>query len=178
MNAIAEKPFQAFLQARISYPLYFNSFFALGHEMESSPVETRDRYGYWVPIPTRWMDGDPYGHVNNAQYYSFVDTAVTRMLIDKGALRGPKSGSIGLCVESGCQFLAPVSFPETIDAGVRLGRVGNSSLRYEVGLFKAGGVQAVAVAYFVHVFVDPVTRRPVPLSEEAKAAMRALTLAA
>jgi len=69
----------------IPYPLYFNSFFALGREMEESPAETRDRYGYWVSIPTRWMDGDPYGHVNNAQYYSFVDTAVTRMLIDKQA---------------------------------------------------------------------------------------------
>jgi acyl-CoA thioester hydrolase len=144
--------------------------------MESTPAETRGRYGYWVSVPTRWMDGDPYGHVNNAQYYSFVDTAVTRMLIDKGALRGPHSGSIGLCVESGCQFLAPVSFPETIDAGVRIGRVGNSSLRYEVGLFKSGEAQPVAVAYFVHVFVDTETRRPVPLSEEVKAAMRALML--
>ena len=144
--------------------------------MQSSAVETRDRYGYWVSIPTRWMDGDPYGHVNNAQYYSYVDTAVTRMLIDKGALRGPNSQSIGLCVESGCKFLAPVSFPETIDAGVRIGRIGNSSLRYEVGLFKTNGAQLVAVAYFAHVFVDPQTRRPVPLSEEIKAAMRALML--
>ncbi len=144
--------------------------------MESSPVETRERYVYWVSIPTRWMDGDPYGHVNNAQYYSFVDTAVTRMLIDKGALRGPLSGSIGLCVESGCRFLAPVTFPQSIDAGVRVARVGNSSLRYEVGLFKAGEAQAVAVAYFVHVFVDSKTRRIVPLSEEVKAAMRALML--
>jgi len=142
--------------------------------MEDFPAETRGRYAYWVSIPTRWMDGDPYGHVNNSQYYSFVDTAVTRMLIDKGVLRGPHSNSIGLCVESGCRFLAPVSFPETIDAGVRIARVGNSSLRYEVGLFKAGGVQAVAVAYFVHVFVDPQTRRPAPLSEDVKAAMRAL----
>jgi len=142
--------------------------------MESSPAETRDRYPYWVSIPTRWMDGDPYGHVNNAQYYSFVDTAVTRMLIDKGVLRGTDSGSIGLCVESGCRFLAPVSFPETIEAGVRVARVGNSSLRYEVGLFKAGAAQALAAAFFVHVFVDPHTRRPAPLSEAAKAAMRAL----
>ena len=146
--------------------------------MESPAAETRDRYPYWVSIATRWMDGDPYGHVNNAQYYSFVDTAVTRMLIDKGVLQGPDSKSIGLCVESGCKFLAPVSFPETIDAGVRLGRVGNSSLGYEVGLFKAGEAQAVAVAFFTHVFVDPQSRRPVPLSEEVKAAMRALMIGA
>ena len=144
--------------------------------MDNSPPETRDRNAYWVSIPTRWMDGDPYGHVNNAQYYSFVDTAVTRMAIAKGALRAPDSGSIGLCVESGCKFLAPVSFPETIDAGVRVGRVGNSSLRYEVGLFKAGEAQAVAVAHFTHVFVDPETRRPAPLSEDVKAAMRGLML--
>lgn len=144
--------------------------------MESSPAETRDRYAYWVCVPTRWMDGDPYGHVNNAQYYSFVDTAVTRMLIDKGVLRAPDSNSIGLCVESGCRFLAPLSFPEAIDAGVRLARVGNSSLRYEVGLFKAGEAQAAAVAHFTHVFVDPETRRPAPLSEKVKATMRALML--
>jgi len=151
-------------------------FLTLGREMESSPVESRDRYGYWVSIPTRWMDGDPYGHVNNAQYYSFIDTAVTRMLIDKGLLRGSHSKSIGLCVESGCRFLAPITFPETIDTGVRIARVGNSSLRYEVGLFKAREAQPVAVAYFTHVFVDPETRRPVPLSEDAKATMRALML--
>lgn len=146
--------------------------------MEDTSAETRDRYAYWVSIPTRWMDGDPYGHVNNAQYYSFVDTAVTSMLIDKGALREPHSNAIGLCVESGCKFFAPVSFPGTIDAGVRVARVGNSSLRYEVGLFKAGEAQAAAVAYFVHVFVDPQTRRPAPLSEEVKVAMRALMLEA
>ena len=144
--------------------------------MESSIPETRARYPYWVSIPTRWMDGDPYGHVNNAQYYSYVDTAVTRMLYDKGALGETDSKSIGLCVESGCKFLAPVTFPENIDAGVRLGRVGNTSLRYEIGLFKEGEAQAAAVAFFVHVFVDPQTRRPVPLSEEIKAAMRALML--
>jgi len=144
--------------------------------MENSPVETRDRYPYWVSIPTRWMDGDPYGHVNNAQYYSFVDTAVTRMLYDKRVLGAPESKSIGLCVESGCRFLAPVTFPENIDAGVRLGRVGSSSLRYEVGLFKEGEASAAAVAYFTHVFVDPQTRRPVPLTDEIKTAMRALML--
>jgi acyl-CoA thioester hydrolase len=144
--------------------------------MESSTEETRARYFYWVSIPTRWMDGDPYGHVNNAQYYAFVDTAVTRMLIDKGVLQGPDSKSIGLCVESGCKFLAPATFPETLDAGVRVGRIGNSSLRYEVGLFRAGAAELVAVAHFTHVFVDPQTRRPVPLSGNVKAAMRALTL--
>ena len=144
--------------------------------MESPPTETRNRYSYWVSIPTRWMDCDPYGHVNNAQYYSYVDTAVTRMLIDKGLLRGPASRSIGLCVESGCQFLAPVSFPETIDTGVRVDHVGNSSVHYEVGLFKSGEAQPAAVAYFIHVFVDPQTRRPVPLSEEEKTTMRALML--
>jgi acyl-CoA thioester hydrolase len=93
-------------------------------------------------------------------------------------LCGPRAGSIGLCVESGCRFLAPVSFPETVETGVRVGHVGNSSLRYEVGLFKAGAAQPVATAYFTHVFVDPGTRRPVPLSEEVKAAMRALMLGA
>lgn len=138
--------------------------------------ESRDRYLYWVSIPTRWMDGDPYGHVNNVEYYSFIDTAVTRMLLDKGVLRNPSFRGIGLCVESQCQYHAPISFPETIEAGVRIGRTGNSSLRYEIGLFKQGEEHPAATGSFIHVFVDPETHRPTPLSDEVKQRMQALTL--
>lgn len=139
-------------------------------------VETRDRYRYWLSIPTRWMDGDPYGHVNNAQYYSFIDTVVTTMLIEKQVLRSPHWNAIGLVIESQCVYSAPITFPEIVDAGLRIGRVGSSSLRYEVALFKKGEGKPAAVAHFVHVFVDPQTRRPVPLVEPVRAAMAALMI--
>lgn len=144
--------------------------------MSEKVNEDRSRYLYWVDIPTRWMDGDPYGHVNNVEYYSFIDTAVTRMLIENGVLRDPGFKGIGLCVESQCQYYAPISFPETIQAGVRIGRVGNSSLRYEVGLFKQGEDRPAAAGNFTHVFVDPETHRPTPLNAEIKQRMGALTL--
>ena len=139
-------------------------------------VETRERYRYWLSIPTRWMDGDPYGHVNNAQYYSFIDTVVTTMLIEKQVLRSPHWNAIGLVIESQCVYSAPITFPEIVEAGLRIGRVGSSSLRYEVALFKKGDEKPAAVAHFVHVFVDPESRRPVPLAEPIRAAMSALML--
>lgn len=141
-------------------------------------AETRERYRYWLPIATRWMDGDPYGHVNNVQYYSFVDTVVTTMLIDKQVLRSPHWNAIGLTIESQCNYHESITFPEVVDAGLRIGRVGNSSLRYEVAIFRQGRKQPAATAHFVHVFVDPVTRRPVPLAEEVRKAMSALMLPA
>ena len=139
-------------------------------------VETRERYRYWLSIPTRWMDGDPYGHVNNAQYYSFIDTVVTTMLIEKQGLRSPHWNAIGLVIESQCVYSAPITFPEIVEAGLRIGRVGSSSLRYEVALFKKGDDKPAAVAHFVHVFVDPETRRPVSLVEPIRSAMTALML--
>lgn len=146
--------------------------------MNDKIIETRERYRYWLPIATRWMDGDPYGHVNNVQYYSFIDTVVTTMLIDKQVLRGPHWDAIGLAIESQCNYQAPITFPEVIDAGLRIGRIGNSSLRYEVGLFKQGDTQPAAIGHFVHVFVDPQTRRPVPLVEAVRKAMSELMLPA
>lgn len=144
--------------------------------MAAATLETRDRYRYWLRIPTRWMDGDPYGHVNNAQYYSFIDTVVTSMLIEHQVLRGPHWNAIGLVIESRCTYHAPITFPDLIDAGLRVGRIGNSSLRYEVGLFRSGDDGPAATAEFVHVFVDPETRRPRPLVEPVRAAMQRLSL--
>ncbi|MDB5968031.1 MAG: thioesterase [Hydrocarboniphaga sp.] len=139
-------------------------------------IETRDRYRYWLSIATRWMDGDPYGHVNNVQYYSFIDTVVTTMLIDRQVLRGPHWDAIGLTIESQCNYHQPITFPEAIDAGLRIGRIGNSSLRYEVALFRQGDSQPAATAHFVHVFVDPDSRRPVPLVAAVREAMTELML--
>lgn len=146
--------------------------------MSDKTIETRERYRYWLPIATRWMDGDPYGHVNNVQYYSFIDTVVTTMLIERQVLRGPHWNAIGLAIESHCNYHAPITFPDRIDAGLRIGKIGNSSLRYEVGLFVKDEPAPAAIGHFVHVFVDPDTRRPVPLHPAVRAAMRELMLPA
>jgi acyl-CoA thioester hydrolase len=133
--------------------------------------ERRANYGYWLPIASRWADCDAYGHVNNAMYYNWFDTALTTMLIERGVLRSDKGRSIGLCIESHCDFLAPISFPQTVDAGVRIGKIGNKSLRYEIALFPQGGDNPAAVGWFVHVFVDPANRQPIALTEAQKAAV-------
>jgi acyl-CoA thioester hydrolase len=138
--------------------------------------ERRDHYRFAINIPTRWADGDPYGHVNNVIYYSWFDTAVTRMMYGRGVLQLEGEGAIGLCVESQCAFLAPVSFPQIVDARVRIGRLGDKSIRYEIGLFLPERVEPVAVGHFVHVFVDRASRRPTPLSAEHKAALADLVV--
>ena len=137
----------------------------------SSKDERRENYRWQVDIPTRWADGDPYGHVNNVIYYSWFDTAVTKMLFERRIIWLPDSPSIGLCVESKCEFLRPVEFPETIDARVRIGRMGDKSLRFEVGLFKEGEEVPAAVGYFVHVYVDRRTRKPLSLTPEQRQAI-------
>lgn len=138
--------------------------------------ERRENYRWRVDIPTRWADGDPYGHVNNVIYYSWFDTAVTKMLFERRIIWLPDSPSIGLCVESKCEFLQPVEFPETIDARVRIGRMGDKSLRFEVGLFREGSETPAAAGYFVHVYVDRATRRPLPLTPEQRAALTDLVV--
>ena len=128
----------------------------------------RGDYAALRSITTRWKDNDVYGHVNNVEYYSYFDTAVNAMLIEKGLLDPQTSPVIGLVVETGCRYFAPISFPETIDAGVRVAKLGSSSVRYEIGLFKAGEDEAVAEGHFVHVYVDSAQRRPTPLPEELR----------
>lgn len=144
--------------------------------MNAKTTESRDRFHYWLTVPTRWMDNDQYGHVNNATYYSYIDTIVNSMLFEKKVLDGPHWNAIGLVIASGCEFYAPLSFPQIIECGLRIGKVGNSSLRYEVGLFPAGQPQPCAVGHFVHVFVDPQTRRPVPLVPAVRAILSPFTL--
>lgn len=116
-------------------------------------------------ITTRWNDNDVYGHINNVVFYEFLDTVVNRHLIAAGALDIEAGDQIGLVVESGCRFHAPLSFPQVLDAGLRVAKVGNSSVRYEVALFAEGADEAAAEAFFVHVYVDRETRRPKPLGE-------------
>ncbi len=137
--------------------------------MSALKGERRANYPYGLEIPTRWMDCDAYGHVNNVIYYSWFDTAVTRMLFEAGLIWMDTSPIVGLCVESHCEFFAPVAFPEAVEARVRIGRVGDKSLRYEIGLFLDGRDEPAAAGYFVHVFVDRETRRPVALTAGQKA---------
>lgn len=133
--------------------------------------ERRRHFGWRTTIASRWADCDAYGHVNNAIYYSWFDTALTTMAIERGVLRAAGQASIGLCIASGCEFLAPIGFPETVEVGVRIGRIGNSSLRYELAIFRAGAEEPAAVGHFTHVFVDAATRKAVPLTDTQKAAI-------
>ena len=118
------------------------------------------------------MDNDVYGHVNNVVYYSYFDTVVNEYLISQGALDIAKSPVIGLVVETGCSYFASIAFPEKIVAGLRVAQIGNSSVRYEVGLFRENGLEAIAQGHFVHVYVDRATAKPQALGESLKAALQ------
>ena len=136
--------------------------------------EPRSAYHVFRSIGTRWMDNDVYGHVNNVVYYSWFDTAVNAYLIEQGVLDIERGTTIGLVVETQCNYFAPLAFPQTVEAGLRVARLGGSSVRYEVGLFAQGAPQTAAAGHFVHVYVDRTTRRPVPLPEPLRAALQPL----
>jgi acyl-CoA thioester hydrolase len=128
------------------------------------------RYPYRRSIPTRWKDNDVYGHVNNVEYYSFFDTVINAWLIEEGGLDIHEGPTIGLCAESGCRFLAAAAFPEPVEAGLRVRKIGNSSVRYEIGLFREDGEQ-LAEGHFVHVFVDREDRKPRPIPDEIRSSL-------
>lgn len=135
---------------------------------------TREAFAAFEPIDTRWADNDVYGHVNNVAYYAFFDTAVNRRLIKAGLLDVEAGGIIGLVVETGCRYHAPAAFPEPLEAGLRVARLGTSSVTYEVAIFRRGGARAIAEGRFTHVYVDRETRRPTALPEDWRAALSAL----
>jgi acyl-CoA thioester hydrolase len=139
-----------------------------------APRETRAGYPRLVPLSTRWGDNDVYGHVNNVVYYAFFDTAVNGLLVEAGALDIAEGAVIGLVVETGCRYFAPVAFPDALTAGVRVAHLGRSSVRYEIAIFAAGEDMAAAQGHFVHVYVDRRTRRPVPLPERLRAVLAGL----
>jgi acyl-CoA thioester hydrolase len=141
--------------------------------MNEEPV--RDNYRYALSIPTRWNDNDMHGHVNNIEYYSYFDTVVTVWLVNESGLDVRSAPVLGLCVESQCNFRAPITFPEVVDARMRVGKVGRSSVSYEIGLFIEGKEDCAATGRFVHVYVDRDTRRPVDLPEPFRAALEAVT---
>jgi acyl-CoA thioester hydrolase len=131
-------------------------------------------FPHWDTITTRWMDNDMYGHVNNVQYYSFFDTVVTTWLVSEGGLDPANAPVIGLCVESQCTFHAPLSFPDRVVAGLRIGHVGRSSVRYEVVLYAEGSAEPAASGHFVHVYVDRSSRRPAEIPPELRIALSGL----
>lgn len=128
----------------------------------------RDDYRAFRTIQTRWMDNDIYGHMNNVVHYSLFDTAVNGWLIGAGALDIHGGDQIGLVVETGCRYSAEMAFPDVVTAGIRVAKLGSSSVRYEVGLFRNGEETAAAEGFFVHVYVDRATRRPKPLNERLR----------
>ena len=134
----------------------------------------RSHYRVFRTIGTRWMDNDVYGHVNNVVYYSWFDTAVNGWLIEQGALDIHGGEVIGLVIETQCNYFAPLAFPQTVHAGLRVAHLGSSSVRYEVGLFAEDGELAAACGHFVHVYVDRRTRRPVPLPTALKTVLETI----
>ncbi|QCB46064.1 thioesterase family protein [Hydrogenophaga sp. PAMC20947] len=134
----------------------------------------RSAYRVFRTIGTRWMDNDVYGHVNNVVYYSWFDTAVNAYLIEQGALDIHQGPVIGLVIETQCNYFAPLAFPQTVEAGLRVAHLGMSSVRYEVGLFAQDAELAAACGHFVHVYVDRETRRPAPLPDVLKTTLEAL----
>ena len=136
--------------------------------------ESRDAYRVFRTINTRWMDNDAYGHVNNVVYYSWFDTVVNAHLIEQGALDIHKGETIGLVIETQCNYFAPVEFPQTVEAGLRVAKIGTSSVRYEVGLFVEGAAATAAKGHFIHVYVDRSSRTPVALPQQLKTVLEKL----
>src|SRR4051794_4512936 len=131
----------------------------------------RADYRYFSAIPTRWVDNDVYGHVNNIVYYSFFDTVIAHLLMREGGLDPWKGGVIGYAVETGCRFHGPIAFPDLVHGGLRVARLGTSSVRYEIGLFRNEEDAASAEGHFVHVFVDRATQSPAAIPAPIRAAL-------
>ena len=127
--------------------------------------QARKSYKWFTAVTARWADNDVYGHINNVVYYSYIDTAVSRLLIEGQALDPTNGNVIGLVVESGCNYFEPLTYPAIFEIGVRAANIGNSSVRYEAGIFSEGATLSAASGHFIHVYVDRITRRPVKLPE-------------
>ena len=135
----------------------------------------RPDFPYLHPIDTRWDDNDVYGHVNNVRYFAFFDTAINAWLIREGGLDVADGAVIGLCAESHCAYTAAIAFPDAVEVGLRTAHLGRSSVRYELAVFRGGDAESAATGWFVHVFVDRATRRPVPIPAPLRAALERLS---
>lgn len=144
--------------------------------MPEKSSASRGDFRHFMAIPTRWMDNDVYGHVNNVTYYSYFDTAVNHHLIEAGGLDIDRDTAFGVVAETGCRFFSELKFPDVVDAGLRVTRLGNSSVTYEIGLFRQGSDEPAAFGRFVHVWVDRTSRRPVPIPDKIRAALQPLAV--
>ena len=142
--------------------------------MAREPLRPRADYRWWQPVTTRWSDNDAYGHVNNAIYYHWFDTAVNDWLIAAGLLDIATGDPIALVVETGCRYARPLAYPAPVEIGVAIVRIGTSSVTYRLGAFAAGAAEAAAEALFTHVCVDRATHRPIPLPPTWREAMATL----
>jgi acyl-CoA thioester hydrolase len=137
---------------------------------------TRADFPHLLEIQTRWNDNDLYGHVNNVVYYAFFDTAVNKHLIEAGCLDIQASSVIGLVVETQCQYFKPIAFPDVVHAGMRVTKLGTSSVRYEIGIFRNDEDSASAQGHFVHVYVERASNRPTPLPGDLRAALEKIAV--
>lgn len=142
--------------------------------MDPEPPLTRADYPVHFPIPTRWLDNDVYGHVNNVNYYSFFDTAIAHYLIGEGGLDPWRDEVIGFCVESACRFRKGLRFPDPITVGLRVAKLGRTSVRYQIGIFRGDDHEAAADGHFVHVFVRRASERPAPIPAPIRTALARL----
>ncbi len=134
----------------------------------------RSVYRVFRPIATRWADNDVYGHINNVEYYAFFDTVVNGHLIERGVLDIQDGATIGLVVETKCSYFAPLAFPDRLEGGLRVDRIGASSVQYGVAIFRERAPTAAAAGHFIHVYVDRQTQRPAPLPEDLRTELEAL----
>jgi acyl-CoA thioester hydrolase len=134
----------------------------------------RSQFPHFLAIPTRWMDNDIYGHVNNVQYYSYFDTAVNQFLIERGVLDIHQGEIVGFVVDSGCSYFSSIAFPDVVHAGIRVAKLGNSSVRYEIALFRNDDPKPCAAGHFVHVYVERASNRPTPVPDTVRAVLATL----
>ena len=134
----------------------------------------RSAFPHFLAISTRWMDNDVYGHVNNVQYYSYFDTAVNQFLIERGVLDIHNGEVVGFVVDSGCSYFSPVAFPDTVHVGIRVAKLGNSSVRYEIGIYRNDEQMPAAVGHFVHVYVERSGNRPVPIPAPVRSVLETI----
>jgi acyl-CoA thioester hydrolase len=144
--------------------------------MSTAAPLPRAAYRHFVAIPTRWLDNDSYGHVNNVTYYAYFDTAVNEHLIRAGGLDIRDGPAVGLVVETSCRYHRALTFPDALEAGLRVVRLGTSSVVYEIGIFRQGEDEPAASGRFVHVWVDRATQRPTPVPAAIRAALAPLVV--
>ena len=142
--------------------------------MVARQVVVRSDYAVFYPVSTRWVDNDIYGHVNNAVYYTYFDSAVNQYLIEQGELDIHNGDVVGFVVNSGCEYSSPVAYPDQLEIGVRADKIGNSSVQYGVAVFKQGAAEASAYGHFVHVFVDKASNKAVSIPAGIHAALQTI----